>query len=130
MIFIFSTHVYDVGDLVIIDDQILFVKEFGLFSTTFRRVDGQEVVAPNSLLGTVKLIHNIRRSGSMWETTTLGVGYDTPMEVIEQLKVRLRKFMAENSREWGSEYRHWLSTAVTQTASFSQLLVSKFGSIA
>ncbi|CAE6495620.1 unnamed protein product, partial [Rhizoctonia solani] len=45
LIFIFSTHVYDVGDLVMIDDQALFVKEFGLFSTTFRRVDGQEIIA-------------------------------------------------------------------------------------
>ncbi|KDN35044.1 hypothetical protein RSAG8_11931, partial [Rhizoctonia solani AG-8 WAC10335] len=27
--------VYDVGDSVMIDDQALFVKEFGLFSTTF-----------------------------------------------------------------------------------------------
>lgn len=64
LIFIFSTHVYDVGDLIIIDDQVLTVKEFGLFATTFRRADGQEVVAPNSLLATTKLIQNMRRSGS------------------------------------------------------------------
>jgi len=102
LIFIFSTHVYDVGDLVIIDDQILTVKEFGLFATTFRRVDGQEVVAPNSLLATNKLIHNLRRSGSMWETTNLGVSYDTPLEIIEQLKIRLRQYMTANNREWGS----------------------------
>jgi Mechanosensitive ion channel, beta-domain len=67
LIFIFSTHVYDVGDLVMIDDQVnlnilqphfplaydsqvLLVREFGLFSTTFRRVDGQEIIAPNALL--------------------------------------------------------------------------------
>lgn len=30
--------------------QILTVTEFGLFSTTFRRVDGQEIIAPNTLL--------------------------------------------------------------------------------
>ncbi|KAG2015905.1 hypothetical protein CC2G_009127 [Coprinopsis cinerea AmutBmut pab1-1] len=65
LIFIFSTHVFDVGDLVIIDDQILFVKEFGLFATTFRRVDGQEIVAPNTLLASEKLVHNLRRSKSM-----------------------------------------------------------------
>ncbi|KAG8944251.1 hypothetical protein FRC00_010683, partial [Tulasnella sp. 408] len=102
LIFIFSTHVYDVGDLVLIDDMVLFVKEFGLFATTFRRVDGQEVVAPNSLLATAKLIHNVRRSGSMWETTNLQIGYETPLDIIEQLKVRLRQYMAENNREWGS----------------------------
>ncbi|KAG8984674.1 hypothetical protein FRB90_005179 [Tulasnella sp. 427] len=102
LIFIFSTHVYDVGDLVLIDDMVLFVKEFGLFATTFRRVDGQEVVAPNSLLASAKLIHNVRRSGSMWESTNLQIGYETPLEIIEQLKVRLRQYMAENNREWAS----------------------------
>ena len=64
LIFIFSTHVFDVGDLVMIDDNVMFVKEFGLFSTTFRRVDGQEIVAPNSILASTKLVHNVRRSGS------------------------------------------------------------------
>lgn len=65
MIFIFSTHVFDVGDLVMIDDQVLEVREFGMFSTVFRRVDGQEIIAPNSLLASSKLIHNLRRSNSM-----------------------------------------------------------------
>ena len=45
--------------------KVLFVKEFGLFSTTFRRVDGQEVIAPNTLLANTKLVHNLRRSKSM-----------------------------------------------------------------
>lgn len=45
--------------------QVLFVKEFGLFSTIFSRVDGQEVIAPNSLLASAKLVHNLRRSKSM-----------------------------------------------------------------
>ena len=45
--------------------KVLFVKELGLFATTFRRVDGQEVIAPNSLLASTKLVHNLRRSKSM-----------------------------------------------------------------
>lgn len=44
----------------------MFVKEFGLFSTTFRRVDGQEIIAPNSLLANSKLVHNLRRCNSMY----------------------------------------------------------------
>lgn len=66
LIFIFSTHVFDVGDLVMIDDQYLVVKEFGLFSTVFQRVDGQEIIVPNSLLSSTKLVHNMRRSTSMY----------------------------------------------------------------
>ncbi|KAL1717219.1 Mechanosensitive ion channel-domain-containing protein [Schizophyllum commune] len=100
LIFIFATHVFDVGDLVMIDDQPLVVREFGLFSTVFRRVDGQEIIAPNKLLATAKTIHNIRRSNSLWETTTLMVAYTTPMESVEILKQRIRAYMAANSREW------------------------------
>ncbi|KAI8996381.1 Mechanosensitive ion channel-domain-containing protein [Trametes punicea] len=100
LIFIFSTHVFDVGDLVMIDDQVLFVREFGLFSTTFRRVDGMEIIAPNSLLASAKLVHNLRRSSSMWESTTLVVAYDTPLESLEQLRQRLQAYMNEHSREW------------------------------
>lgn len=48
-----------------IDDSVLTVREFGLFATTFRRVDGQEIIAPNSLLASSKIVHNLRRSNSM-----------------------------------------------------------------
>ncbi|KIJ55555.1 hypothetical protein M422DRAFT_57924 [Sphaerobolus stellatus SS14] len=100
LIFIFSTHVFDVGDLIMIDDQILFVKEFGLFSTTFRRVDGQEIVAPNSLLAGTKLIHNFRRSTSTWEVVSLQIAFNTSLEIVEQIKTRLKTYVTENSREW------------------------------
>ncbi|PIL25025.1 hypothetical protein GSI_12913 [Ganoderma sinense ZZ0214-1] len=100
LIFIFSTHVFDVGDLVMIDEQPLFVREFGLFSTTFRRVDGMEIIAPNSLLASSKLVHNLRRSNSMWESTKVTVAYDTPLEVIEQLRTRLQAYVNTNNREW------------------------------
>ncbi|KAJ6474595.1 Mechanosensitive ion channel-domain-containing protein [Mycena vitilis] len=102
LIFIFSTHTFDVGDLVMIDDQVLMVREFGLFATTFRRVDGQEVIAPNSLLASSKLVHNLRRSHSMWETTTLMVSYTTPLEVLEELRVRINAYVSANNREWSN----------------------------
>jgi len=100
LIFIFSTHVFDVGDLVMIDDQPLLVREFGLFSTTFRRVDGQEIIAPNALLASSKLVHNLRRSNSMWETTNLMISYNTPLEIIEQLRSRINTYVTANNREW------------------------------
>ncbi|KAJ7623373.1 Mechanosensitive ion channel-domain-containing protein [Roridomyces roridus] len=102
LIFIFSTHVFDVGDLILVDDNVLQVTEFGLFATTFRRVDGQEIVIPNSLLSGSKIVHNLRRSRSMWETMNLTVAYDTPLEVIEELRLRLNAYVAANSREWSN----------------------------
>ncbi|KAK7030742.1 calcium channel [Favolaschia claudopus] len=102
LIFIFSTHTFDVGDLVMIDDQVLMVREFGLFATTFRRVDGQEIIAPNSLLASSKLVHNLRRSHSMWETTKLMVSYNTPLEVLEELRARISAYVTANNREWSN----------------------------
>ncbi|OCH93689.1 hypothetical protein OBBRIDRAFT_790044 [Obba rivulosa] len=106
LIFIFSTHVFDVGDLVMIDDQVLFVREFGLFSTTFRRVDGQEMIAPNALLSSAKIVHNLRRSSSMWESTNLMIAFDTPLEIIENLRQRLCDYVQQNSREWSQVSVH------------------------
>jgi len=92
--------VFDVGDLVMIDEQYLVVKEFGLFSTIFRRVDGQEIIVPNSLLSSTKLVHNMRRSTSMWESTTITISYNTSLEIVEQLKQRIQTYVVANSREW------------------------------
>ena len=80
--------------------QPLFVREFGLFSTTFRRVDGQEIIAPNALLASAKLIHNLRRSNSMWETTKLMVSYDTPLEKLEELRNKISAYVQANNRDW------------------------------
>ncbi|KIY69051.1 hypothetical protein CYLTODRAFT_350366 [Cylindrobasidium torrendii FP15055 ss-10] len=100
LLFIFSTHVFDIGDLVLIDDQALMVKEFGLFATTFRRVDGQEIIAPNALMSTAKLIHNLRRSKSTWETTNIQIAYNTPLDVFEEIRSRIKTYVTENNRDW------------------------------
>ena len=101
MIFIFATHPYDVGDLVCIDDEWMFVKEFGLLSTTFRTTVNQEIISPNALLATQKYIYNSRRSGAQWEFTMIQVGFDTSLETLEQLRTKLRAWTKENDREFG-----------------------------
>lgn len=101
MIFIFSTQPYSIGDLVFIDGDPLIVKEFGLMSTVFERVDGQYMLAPNSVLSSAKHILNVQRSGSMWETTNIQVSIDTPLEVMSELRSKMRQYVNENSREWG-----------------------------
>lgn len=101
MIFIFATHPYDVGDLVCIDDTWMFVKEFGLISTTFNTTVNQIVVAPNALLASSKYIHNARRSGNMWEVTMVQMGFETALQTIDEFRRRLRVWIKENDREWG-----------------------------
>ncbi|KAJ1026315.1 hypothetical protein NDA16_002402 [Ustilago loliicola] len=101
MIFIFATHPYDVGDLVCIDEEWMFVKEFGLLSTTFRTTVNAEIVAPNAMLATQKYIYNSRRSGAQWEVTMIQLSFDTSLESIEQLRLKLRAWVKENDREFG-----------------------------
>ncbi|POW05915.1 hypothetical protein PSHT_10600 [Puccinia striiformis] len=96
MLFIFSIHPYDVGDLIFIDDSPMFVLEFGLFSTTFQRCDGQVIVAPNSVLFGKKYILNVRRSGPMWEATKVMVSFDTPLEILHEFRTRLRQFVSDH----------------------------------
>ncbi|KAL4250143.1 hypothetical protein ABKN59_006484 [Abortiporus biennis] len=100
LVFIFSTHVFDVGDLVMIDDSPMFVREFGLFATTFQRVDGQTLIAPNTLLATSKIVHNFRRSGSMWESTELMISYQTSLSTLSLLNARLKSYADQHSRDW------------------------------
>lgn len=101
MIFIFATHPYDVGDLVCIDDEWMFVKEFGLLSTTFRTTVNAEIVAPNAMLATKKYIYNSRRSGAQWEFTLIQVGFETSLETLDRLRSKLRAWTKENDREFG-----------------------------
>ena len=35
-----------------------------------------------------------------WETTELVVSFNTPMEVIEQLKQKMQAYITANNREW------------------------------
>lgn len=116
MIFIFATHPYDVGDLVCIDEEWMFVKEFGLLSTTFRTTTNQEVVAPNAMLATKKYIYNSRRSGAQWEVTLIQVSFDTSLETIEQLRTQLRAWTKENDREFGGPLDLNFNTITQQNA--------------
>lgn len=54
----------------------------------------------DSLLGASKYILNVRRSGPMWETTNIQLGFDTPFSVIQDFRTRLRQYVSDNGREW------------------------------
>ncbi|KAF9008587.1 hypothetical protein BDZ89DRAFT_1048135 [Hymenopellis radicata] len=53
--------------------RIHILREFGLFATAFRRVDGQEIIAPNVLLASTKTVHN---PPHIQGTRRLDDGYD------------------------------------------------------
>lgn len=101
MIFIFSTHPYDVGDLVCINDTWMFVTEFHMLSTHFRTIFNEVVIMPNAVLATNSYIYNSRRSGPQWEVLNLTISFQTPLSKIDALRAGIQAYLHENEREWG-----------------------------
>lgn len=64
-------------------------------------------------------LHNaVRRSligAHRWETTTLMVSYNTPIEVIEHLRLKIGEYISANSREW-SNSALWIDKMEFQNA--------------
>jgi len=101
IIFLFVAHPIDAGDRVFIDEQNYLVEKVTLLNTELLRVDGQKVWVPNSVLMT-KMIHNIRRSPDQAEAITFYVDFFTPESKIRQLEEKMRKFVADKSRDYHS----------------------------
>ncbi|TPX61124.1 hypothetical protein SpCBS45565_g07327 [Spizellomyces sp. 'palustris'] len=99
LLFLFLTHPYDAGDRVVIDNQNLLVEEVGVLTTVFKRLDGQLIYAPNTLVAS-KLIHNLRRSGDQSESIELQLNFDTPEEKLRALKERMVDFVKSEPREF------------------------------
>ena len=57
-------------------------------------------VAANPCEFGYNLTSSITNAKHRWESTTLTVAYDTPMEVIEELKGKISTYVNTNSREW------------------------------
>lgn len=100
MIFIFSTHPYDVGDLVCINDTWMYVTAFGMISTEFITVWNQVTITPNAVLAQ-STIFNARRSASQYDIINVNVGFDTPVSKLDEFREKLTEFCAQNDKDWG-----------------------------
>lgn len=100
-VFLFVKHPLDVGDRVDIAKASYTVKEISLLYTVFVRIgDGAIVQAPNSVLNTL-WIDNLSRAGPQTFGITLTLGLpETKLEQIEQFKLQVEEFCAENSRDY------------------------------
>eukprot|EP00158_Paraphelidium_tribonemae_P005787 Partr_v1_DN27523_c2_g1_i1_m30071 putative Mechanosensitive ion channel len=99
VIFVFSYHPYDTGDKVMIDDVIYIIKSLELTTTTFERLDGQEVYMHNTIVAQ-KVIHNFRRSGDQAEMVTISIPLSTSQEKVLELEKRMRDFVNANHRDY------------------------------
>ncbi|XP_065850329.1 mechanosensitive ion channel protein 10-like [Euphorbia lathyris] len=99
VIFVFFIHPFDVGDRCIVDDVELIVDEERMLSTKFLKPNGEKVYYPNSILFT-KPISNLYRSPAMGDSIELAIDLSTPIDVLEQLHERIRKYLGSNPRRW------------------------------
>ncbi|KAJ3159950.1 hypothetical protein HDU86_001214 [Geranomyces michiganensis] len=99
LLFLFVTHPYDAGDRVVIDAQNLLVEEVGVLTTVFKRMDGQLIYAPNTLVSQ-KLITNLRRSSDQSEAIEVQIDFNTPEDRIRLLRERLVEFVKSEPREF------------------------------
>ncbi|KAL1919751.1 uncharacterized protein VTP21DRAFT_1682 [Calcarisporiella thermophila] len=104
IIFLFVTHPFDVGDRVYLGENTAYthyiVKNIGLMTTVMVRWDGQIIYMPNKVLST-KNIENVRRSGNMAESIFAQVNFNTPRELIMELRDRVRHWLlTEGARDF------------------------------
>jgi small-conductance mechanosensitive channel len=80
---IFFDKPFDVGDFIIVGDNLGVVKKVGIKSTRIQSLWGQEVVIPNKELTSTR-INNYKKLERRRIQFSFGVVYDTPAEKLEK----------------------------------------------
>ncbi|HLW01039.1 MAG TPA: mechanosensitive ion channel family protein [Ktedonobacterales bacterium] len=78
-----------VGDLILVGDQMGFVEKIGIKTTRIRALQGEEVIFANTLL-TGTQIQNFRKMRQRRVVFTIGVAYETPRTVLQEIPALLR----------------------------------------
>jgi len=99
IIFLFISHPFDVGDKIQVGDNVMYVTEFGLISTVFRRTDGKRLYCPNKKISS-QFIKNVRRSGTIVEDIDLEISLNTTKEQIDELKHRILEFLKKHKNDF------------------------------
>ncbi|OLL24877.1 putative MscS family protein, partial [Neolecta irregularis DAH-3] len=115
LIFVFVKHPFEyislaeerlkgsVGDRVdlYINTEIMSVtvREINLMATELKKLSGEVIQAPNSLLNTLFVL-NMRRSGSIAEPITITIKYGTTLEQISLLRDRMTEFVRLDKRDY------------------------------
>lgn len=73
MLFLFVIHPYDVGDMLLMDLEMMRVKKISLLYTELLRWNGERVFVPNPALSSAKLT-NLTRSKTKTESCRCGCG--------------------------------------------------------
>ncbi|RAL40063.1 hypothetical protein DM860_008203 [Cuscuta australis] len=120
-IFVFVVHPYDVGDRCVIDGVQLVVEEMDIVTTVFLKVDNEKVYYPNSFLAT-KAISNYNRSPDMGDSVEFTIDFAIPLEKIQVLKERIKKYIEMNPQHWYPTH----NLVVKETENESKLKVTLY----
>lgn len=88
IIFLLVTHPFDTGDRIVVDDAVMTVRKMSLLSSEFILWDNTQIFISNSLLSQM-FITNLRRSGFQWESVTMQVAFDSPLESLDAVQADL-----------------------------------------
>jgi len=77
----------------------MYVTEFGLISTVFRRTDGKRLYCPNKKISS-QFIKNVRRSGTIIEDIDLEISLNTTKEQIDELRRRILEFLKQHKNDF------------------------------
>lgn len=99
IIFVFVSHPFDVGDVVLINGQKFKVKSIGWWNSSFYG-DGQRLVYISNETLDGATIANLRRSGPQVEEVSLPVQLQTTGQQLRALKERVEEFVVRNPRDY------------------------------
>ena len=99
IVFVIFTHPFDVGDKVLIKNEIYIVKELGLWSSTFYGPGRRITYITNSVLRT-QMIVNVRRSPLQNEVISIKIHPLTSSDHLQALEKRLNEFIKANTRDY------------------------------
>ncbi|MEO5976590.1 MAG: mechanosensitive ion channel family protein [Chryseolinea sp.] len=91
---IFFDRPFEIGDFIVIDEKKGNVEHIGLKTTRLKSLTGEQLVFSNSDL-TGSRIHNFKRMERRRIAFTIGVEYDTTLDLLEQMPVILTQIISE-----------------------------------
>jgi small-conductance mechanosensitive channel len=104
LVYLFTIHAFDVGDIIILADTRYTIKTISLTHVGCTRVDNASFTIPmQSFVG--QELNNITRSGCKWEGFSMLVDIETTKDQLSQVAVSLKQHISFNKRHYGGLYR-------------------------
>lgn len=104
IIFLFFRHVFDVGDLIVIDNDYYSVRRLELMQTLLLKWSGQYILVENTWLAKQQ-VQNLTRSGLYWHAldTSVDIGTCTN-EFVHGVRQNIKQYIQKHPDAFSGEY--------------------------